>query len=126
MYLLLQLYEKNGNTFLLSGSSDKCIYLHHMIVSDSCGMHVYYSICSNISLGFYFLPGSGDPGPASIKYLPVPTTRSLENGRTNLTTSSFLGRFSHPCSSETLKKLTDSYIQCTSTRFYLVDDRPHP
>lgn len=27
-----QIYEKNGNTFILSGSSDKCIYLYHITV----------------------------------------------------------------------------------------------
>ena len=40
LYIFLQLYEKNGNTFLLSGSSDKCIYLHQITVIRSlCGMH---------------------------------------------------------------------------------------
>ena len=88
-----------------------------------------YYICSNISLGFYFLPSSGDP--VSKRDQPLFGTSVYKNicqfqqpEDTNLTTSSFLGRFGHPHSSETLKKnrLTDSY----NTQALLVNDWPHP
>ena len=72
---------------------------------------IIYRICLNISPGFYFLPGSGDP--ASKRDQPLFGTgiykiicqfqqpEELENDCTNL---SFLGCFGHSHSSETLKK----------------------
>ena len=69
-----------------------------------------YRICSIISPGFYFLPGSGDP--VSKRDRPLfgtgvyKTSASTNNQKycTNIATGSFLGLFSHPHSSETLKK----------------------
>ena len=70
---------------------DACIQI---LFACSLLLHAYhhsytgyiYRICSNISPGFYFLPGPLETqrqnetglysGLASIKYLPVPTTRS--------------------------------------------------
>ena len=73
-----------------------------------------YRICSNISPGFYFFPGSGDPvskrdrplfGTSVYKIsASIHTTRNNRNDRTNLKDGSFLGCFSHLHSSETLKR----------------------
>ena len=43
-YRLLQLYESDGHTFLVSGSSDKCVYLIHITVY-TCTIHVTH-VCT--------------------------------------------------------------------------------
>ena len=96
-----------------------------------------HRICLNISPGFYFLPGSGNPaskrdqpylGPASIKYLLVPTIRSTRKWPYKPHNRQFPWTFQP---SPQLRNVEKAGLQIATThehslQFDLVDDWPDP